>query len=358
MVTISLCMIVKNEEDVLARCLDGAKEFADEIIIVDTGSLDKTKEIAKEYTDLIFDFEWIDDFAAARNFAFSKATKDYCMWLDADDVIMPGDRVALLELKTELSSDTDIVMMKYNTGFDTDGNVTFSYFRERLIRNHKGYLWEGIVHEVIAPAGEIKYSDIAISHSKVHPSDSERNLRIFENFIKKGGELDLRQQFYYGRELYYAGKYEEAIVIMTQFLDSDGGWIENKIEACKQLSYCFSAINQERAALLMLLRSLEFDSPRAELCCEIGKYFFERENYRIAAFWYQTALGRTRNDASGGFVIPDCYDYLPAIQLCVCYDRLGNAALAMQFNELAGKVKPNSPAYLHNAAYFKSKTVS
>ena len=78
-------MIVRNEEDVLARCLDSVSSLVDEIIIVDTGSQDKTREIAARYTDHVYDFTWIDDFAAARNFSFSKATMDYQMWLDADD---------------------------------------------------------------------------------------------------------------------------------------------------------------------------------------------------------------------------------------------------------------------------------
>ena len=80
-------MIVKNEQDVIGRCLESAKEIADEIIIVDTGSCDKTVEIASHYTQNIYYFKWIDDFAAARNFSFSKATKEYILWLDADDVI-------------------------------------------------------------------------------------------------------------------------------------------------------------------------------------------------------------------------------------------------------------------------------
>lgn len=83
MATVSLCMIVKNEERVLARCLESVRECMDEIIIVDTGSSDATKEIAARYTDKIYDFEWIDDFAAARNFSFSKASMDFAMWLDA-----------------------------------------------------------------------------------------------------------------------------------------------------------------------------------------------------------------------------------------------------------------------------------
>ena len=87
MASVSLCMIVRNEEQVLGRCLSCVKDFADEIIIVDTGSTDKTKEIASLFTDQIYDFPWIDDFAAARNFAFQKGAGDYLFWLDADDVI-------------------------------------------------------------------------------------------------------------------------------------------------------------------------------------------------------------------------------------------------------------------------------
>lgn len=99
MPTLSLCMIVKDEERVLARCLDSVRKAVDEIIIVDTGSTDQTKAIARKYTEAIYDFDWVDDFSAARNFSFSKATMDYLLWLDADDVITPENLCALLDLK-------------------------------------------------------------------------------------------------------------------------------------------------------------------------------------------------------------------------------------------------------------------
>ena len=75
--TLSVCMIVRDESPVLARCLDGVRVFADEIIIVDTGSVDDTKQIARRYTDRVYDFPWIDDFSAARNVSYSYASKDY-----------------------------------------------------------------------------------------------------------------------------------------------------------------------------------------------------------------------------------------------------------------------------------------
>ena len=83
--TISVCMIVKNEEKNLAACLDCLQGIADEIVIVDTGSTDATKEIAAKYTDKLYDFAWVDDFSAARNFAFSKATMDYIYSADKNN---------------------------------------------------------------------------------------------------------------------------------------------------------------------------------------------------------------------------------------------------------------------------------
>ena len=82
---ISLCMIVKDEEQHLENCLNSIKELADEIIIVDTGSKDKTKEIAGKFTNKVYDFKWNDDFSEARNFSLSKATKDWILVLDADE---------------------------------------------------------------------------------------------------------------------------------------------------------------------------------------------------------------------------------------------------------------------------------
>lgn len=353
MINISLCMIVKNEQDVIGRCLDCVKDIADEIIIVDTGSNDLTKSIVSQYTDKIYDFEWIEDFSAARNFAFSKATKDYIMWLDADDIILEVDREKLLNLKENLDFSVDMVMIKYNVAFDENDNPTLSYYRERLFKRSANYKWVDPIHEVIPLSGKIIYSDGAISHKKLYRNDPLRNLRIFEKMISEGKVLEPRQQFYYTRELYYNGRYEEAIKNFTDFLDSGMGWIENSISACKDLSVCYYKIDNENMALQSLLRSLEFDEPRAEICCDIGKHFFDRQQYKIAIFWYKLALTRKQEDNSFGFVLNDCYGYIPYVQLCVCYDKLGDMKTAIEYNEKAGKIKPNDSSFIHNREYFK-----
>ena len=109
MITISLCMIVKNEEKTLERCLRSVDGIADKI--VDTGSEDTTKAIAGRFTSRVLDFEWIDDFSAARNYSFAQATMDYILWLNADDILLPEDRTKLLEPKNPLSPTVDAVSM-------------------------------------------------------------------------------------------------------------------------------------------------------------------------------------------------------------------------------------------------------
>ena len=113
MISISVCMIVKDEEEVLARCLNSLAGIADEIIIVDTGSGDATKQIAAAYTERIYDFAWVDDFSAARNYSFSKATMEYIYVADADEVIEEGERQKFLKLKRELDRRVEIVQMLY-----------------------------------------------------------------------------------------------------------------------------------------------------------------------------------------------------------------------------------------------------
>lgn len=352
MVSISLCMIVKDEEDVIARCLESVADLVDEIVIVDTGSTDRTKELVSCFTSKVYDFPWVDDFAAARNYAFDQGSMDYCMWLDADDILQEKDRQAFAKLKASLTEDINVVMMKYNTGFDELGNVTFSYYRERIIKSRAGMRWVGAVHEVVSTVGKTIYDNCAVTHSKLHPADPDRNLRIFERELSEGRTLDPRQQFYYGRELYYHKRYTDALNVFEGFLDSRKGWLENIIDACAHCAYCYYGLDREEEALRALLRSFAYDTPRAELCCDIGKHFIDRKRYDLAAYWYSRALECRRDDSRGGFTSPDSYGYIPCIQLCVCYDALGDKKKAELYNELAAKHKPDSAAVAANRRYF------
>lgn len=357
MVTISLCMIVKNEEDVLGRCLECINDIVDEIIIVDTGSTDNTKKIALEYTDNIFDFEWINDFSAARNNAFSKATKDYILWLDADDVILSEDIIKFKELKKTLTQDIDNVMMMYNVGFDETGAVSLSYFRERLSKRTNNAQWMEPVHECLIIGGKIINTDICITHKKEHAAVPGRNISIYKSLLSKGTPLSPRGLFYYSRELFQNGIIEEAIKFFNEFLDSKKGWVEDNISACFDLSTCYNIVGDKESMLKILLRSFEYDTPRAEICCNIGTYYFELMDYNKAIFWYTLASNLIMPVNSCGFISHDFWGYIPNIQLCVCYDKLGNRELSVKFNDKAAEFKPNSTAVLANRAYYKRTAV-
>lgn len=345
-------MIVKNEEDVLERCLNSIKNCVDEIIIVDTGSTDKTKEIASKFTSNIYDFEWIDDFATARNFSFSKATGDYIMWLDADDVVTPINCNKILSLKDSYDPKTDIFMFKYNVAFDHHNNPTYTYYRERIIRNSSTYKWESPIHEVIPLSGSISYHDISIEHKKLRENPPRRNLNIFNKMIEGGIKLDARQQFYYGRELFFNNEDDTAINILESFLTREDAWIENKIDACKLLSKLYTRKNDTSSALEILFKSFLYSEPRSNICCDIGEIFISKNDYQNAIFWYELAASRKQNIISNAFIEPDTFDYIPFMQLCVIYYKLGDFVKANMYNEMAGKVKPDDQNYLHNRNLF------
>lgn len=353
MAKISLCMIVRNEEETLARCLDSVLGAVDEIVIVDTGSKDSTKEIAAKYTDKVFDFVWIDDFSAARNFAFSKGGCDYLMWLDADDVITAENKKKLAELKPKLDGDDYVVYTPYDISFDENGRATFSYYRERIVSKKTRPVWIEPIHEIIVANGTVLYENIIVEHRKLKANPKGRNLGIFLKQLEKGLILSPRLRFYFARELMWADRTEEAINEFETFLSGEG-WFENRLTACRDLSYCYEKLNRPDEALTCALKGFKYAPPRAELLCRVGELFFKGQKYEEAIFWYTAAFNCEKPLNSLGFIEADYYGYIPALQLCVIYDRLNQYAKAEKFNELAGRIKPLSSAYLYNKKYFQT----
>lgn len=350
--TLSLCMIVKNEEDVLERCLSSFKGLFNEIIIVDTGSSDSTKQIAHKFTNSIYDFKWINDFSAARNYSFSLAKSDFVMWLDADDVITPTELEKLKKLKDNLTSKTDVVMLKYAVAFDEQNNTTFSYYRERILNRSKNFVWEDPVHEVITPRGNIEYANIQIEHRKVKPTAEGRNLKIYEELINQKQPLKPRQMFYFARELYFNNKINRAIIMFKKFLKTSNGYKENYIEACLNLSKCHQINKNFSSAKQSLFNSFMFDTPRSEILCELGNIFMLEKNYNSAIYYFNLALNNKPNAQNGGFVLLDCYNFIPYVQLCVCHYNIKNFEQAKLYHNLAKKLKPNNLIILQNDKIF------
>lgn len=344
-------MIVKNEQDILARCLDCVKSFADEIIIVDTGSTDNTKNIARQYTDKVFDFEWCDDFSKARNFSFSKATGDYIIWLDADDVIPKEEQEKILALKLKLNENylPNIIMCYYVASVDNAGKPNFYYYRERIIKNGVGFIWQEPVHECITPFGEIEYCNIKIYHKKIRASNPKRNLKIYQKLEKEKYNFSPRALYYFGRELSFNNYNKKSNKILEKFLKTDG-WIENKIDACSIIAGNYLKLGDIENAKKSLLNSFVFDKPRSKLCCELASIFKNTQDYETAKFWYKLALNAKNSNL--GWIENDYNTFIPAIELCVCCFQLGEKEAAKHYHELSKRYAPNSPAVIYNNKFF------
>ena len=333
MKSISLCMIVKNEEDVIDRCLSSIFKAVDEIIIVDTGSTDKTKEICKNYTDKIFDFKWCDDFSKARNFSFSLATCEYIMWLDADDVVPKNTLNEIIKLKNDMCA--DVYMLKYDIAF-CNNQPTFSFYRERILKNNSNATWQGAVHECITPYGKVVSLPISIEHRKIKHTQSNRNYLIYKKVLKSR-ELSPREQYYYGRELFDHKKYNECIKVLRKFINSKLGWTENNIDACYLLSQCFNYLSDRKNELKYLFKTFEYDTPRANICCKIGDYYLNENKYNLSISWYLLSIKCEDVTNKGGFVENIYYNYYPYLQLCVCFYKLGDLKTAEFYNNKARK---------------------
>ncbi|RXZ80763.1 glycosyltransferase family 2 protein [Paenibacillaceae bacterium] len=354
MITISLCMIVKNEENSLARCLSSVKSFADEINIVDTGSTDRTKEIARQFTKRIFDFTWVDDFAAARNFAFKQATKEFIMWLDADDVIDEKSQKIIRRLKATIPREIMRVTMPYNLGMDHDGNVTSSLRRNRLVRRSQPWEWIGRVHEYLAVGGEAHHSEAAVTHQK-DKEYTDRNLKIYKAKQANNEVFSPRDLYYFANELRDHQLNEEAVEYYEKFLDTGEGWIEDNIQACMKMAECHGRLENTRQQFAAWCRSLEYDQPRAEFSCAMGAHFLTNNNYEVAIYWYTMAADYKVNQDFLSMVNRAHFTWLPHLQLCLCYDRLGQHEKAYEHNEIALQHHPSHPSMLYNKEYF-SKT--
>lgn len=205
MPTISLSMIVKNEEALLARCLDSVQAFVDEIIIVDTGSTDRTKDIAAQYTDNIFDWTQQTHSADARNFSFSKATMDYIFWLDAGDVVKTEELNKLCSLKNTLSPLIDVVYLDHMA---------------RLVKRENHFLWFEPVHEHLLVFGKKQFEYIPIARNKKEMESSARSLDSYKQMVENDDSFSPRSAYYFAKELKAHGQDAEALHYYNLFLDA------------------------------------------------------------------------------------------------------------------------------------------
>ncbi|MDP5275495.1 tetratricopeptide repeat-containing glycosyltransferase family 2 protein [Chengkuizengella axinellae] len=339
---ISLCMNVRDEEEVLERCLSSIAHIVDEIIIVDSGSTDRTKEIAKKYTDKIYDFEWKGDFSEARNFSFSKATKEYIMWLDADDVVPEKSQKQILEFKKNLATyKMDVVVMEYQYSYNAEGNPILTQYRNNIVRRACNFKWKGLVHAKLDYSDTEEFITNIVIHHKKNKLHTDRTLKTYESLIEQGKNLSVEDLFYYANECISHKQYKEAKEWYQKYLNENTSNDECNIYAYGQLADCHTYFNELDQAILCCLHTFKINSPRAEICCKLAYIYYLKKEIEQTISWFKIATA-TDFPTKSTFIKPHYYTWFPHIQLCTCYLSQGNYNEAKKHNDIAATYIPNN----------------
>lgn len=226
---ISQCLIAKNEEENIGYCLNHLKSVVDEQIVVDTGSSDRTVEIAKEIGAEVFHYEWIDDFSAARNFALSKAKGDWIIFLDCDEYF-DDNSIPLIKNYIEVidgEKHIDGILSEF-INIDKDKNIisTVKNISARIFRNKKNIRYKNRIHELLADLGRENFDfnvvcydgskELKILHTGYdktvvkEKSKNERNITMLKKELSENPG-DLKLNLYVSQSLYMNGEYMEAL---------------------------------------------------------------------------------------------------------------------------------------------------
>jgi glycosyltransferase involved in cell wall biosynthesis len=341
--TISLAIIVKNAEATFDRCLSTFSQVADEIVIVDTGSTDKTLEIAKKFTDKIFHREWIDDFSDARNYCFEQCTKDFILWVDSDDYILPED---IAKIKNFDFTGRGIIICNYVYAHDEFGGSICNVPRERIVKRSLGLKWMDPIHEYLPIAGHQVYvSDISTHHNKQHGT-SERNLELLERVVQKKDSS--RSIYYLGKEYMDFSRIDEAIYYLNMFVQRSDGFWEDVYTAHYRLAKCYLSKGDEQQFLHHIWESIKMEDRRAEPFYELANYWLGKENYDKAIQWYEMCLSVRRPKDLLATYQPEYQTWLPCLQLCVCYNHIGDIKKAYEYNKRVLEYRPHDSRALNN----------
>ena len=337
MATLSMGMIVRDEAKTLARILRCATAFCDQLVVVDTGSRDDTVDIARACGAEIHVFPWVDDFAAARNVAFSHCTGDWLIWLDADDVVPPDVQQTIVRLKSTLFDTPGIntIMAGYRVNWDGQGRVTEVYERERFVRRSLGCRWSGPVHETLGiPAeGIVRCAEVYVEH-RPHPDNiarkKGRNLAIYEKWIDVEA-VALHDLYQYACELQWndrpadcAATFEILFRRWGDRPDPTGELYLARIKAGE----CRAITGSSEVGLRHYQAAIALDPTRAEALCLAGELYMRSNAWPQALACLERAARLEVPAFTGKYVFPWFYGDRPRAALERCRRSIGPTTAA------------------------------
>ena len=303
--TISVCMIAKDEQKYIGKALASIKDHTEEIIVVDTGSKDRTKEIAAQYGAVVYDFPWERDFSKARNFSFSKASKDWLFAMDADEVMAAQDLIRLKNLLKELSNcpcGIQITTRNYIEnphisrwtpcrGEYPEYEITSGWMpseKVRLVPNRLGLEFENPVHELLEPGLKKKGLPVVISDIPIHHFgsllNSPRSLRKKEYYLEIGRKKveeypkSAKAHFELGVQYNVSGFPEKAEFYFKKAIELDPYFPDTYFN----LGYVYIVMERYTDAEIILKKHLTFDNGNPHTFANLGLALQRLERFKEA----------------------------------------------------------------------------
>lgn len=362
---LSVCIITKNEEKNIEHCLSALSGYGFELVVIDTGSTDNTREIVKRFTDKLFDFVWQDDFAAAKNYAISKATHDLVLVVDSDEFLDPIPESEIRELEILAARNPDAVGRIRRRNVIT-GNGVQQENREWVNRifDRRKFHYKGRIHEqvVYSKGGEYEtwMSPLTFLHTGYDLSSDERQQKTLrnitllerelsditaqiENSHQSGSDLlqisELEEQIPYllyqlGKGWYMAHNYKQACEYFDKGLSYDlNPRLEYVIDMVETYGYALINSNQEQAALSFENIYEEFGDS-ADFQFLMGLIYMRNARFDAAIEEFGKALKK-----------PDCRcvgvnSFAANYNIGVIYECLGKLDMAKTYYQKCGDYEP------------------
>lgn len=298
---LSLCMIVRDSSRTLGACLQSIAPWVDELIVVDTGSQDDTRTIAKSFGAKVFEFPWCDSFAAARNESLKHAIGDWLFWMDSDDTISSenGKKLRALADRPLDEAPTAYIMQVHCPGPSRTGDVTV-VDHVKLFRNDPRLRFEGRIHEQILPAirridGTLEWTDVFVTHSGSEHSEEAkrhkqgRDLRLLELELAEKPEHTF---VLFNLGMTYADMNEPtpAVEFLKRSLLAASPDESHVRKAYSLLISCLVQLEQDDEALRIVQRALEMFPDDAELLFRKGILCHRASSYEQAIAAFEEAL--------------------------------------------------------------------
>lgn len=352
--SVTAAMIVRNEAATLARCLESICPGVDEIVVVDTGSDDDTRQIARQFTSNVLEFRWVHDFAAARQFSFQQARGDWLCWFDADDVV--ANAAAIRERTRRAPDDVQGFYWKYVVGQDDYGNSVCELWRERCVRRQAGFRWQGRVHEVLVPcsAARLERDDAITVHHRppTRPAlHHRRNLDILETELAATrGKPPPRLLLYLGNEYADHGRHAQAIEYLEQYL-AVATWDDEKYLARLRVASLHRLQGHFDAALDASLQALKIHPHWPMAHCSLAETYYFLKDWRKVICWCESSQ-RLPPPQTLCAINPLEYRYGWMIHYCNALFHSGRVADGLEWSRRALAICPQDPWHLENLRLF------